>query len=35
MQRLPEGMVCHPGGHLDDPGFNNVHVEITWPHERN
>jgi hypothetical protein len=30
MRGLPEGMTCHHGGDLDDPDFNNVHVEITW-----
>jgi hypothetical protein len=35
MRSLPEGMVCHHAGDLDDPDFNNVHVEITWQHERN
>jgi hypothetical protein len=28
---LPSGMVCTHGGDLDDPDFNNVHVEIHWP----
>lgn len=28
---LPEGMTCHHAGGLDDPDFNNVHVEIRWP----
>jgi hypothetical protein len=28
---LPEGMRCRHRGHLDDPDFNNVHVEIEWP----
>lgn len=32
---LPEGMVCHHRGDMDDPDFNNVHVEITWARERN
>jgi hypothetical protein len=27
----PEGLVCRHGGDLDDPDFNNVHVEIVWP----
>jgi hypothetical protein len=35
MQSLPEGMVCHHAGDLDDPDFNNVHVEISWEQERN
>jgi len=29
---LPPGMICHRRGSLDDPDFNNMHVEITWPH---
>lgn len=28
---LPPGGVAHNGGDLDDPDFNNVHVEIVWP----
>jgi hypothetical protein len=31
MKTLPGGMVCHHAGDLDDPDFNNVHVEITAP----
>jgi hypothetical protein len=31
MNSLPDGMTCHHRGDLDDPDFNNVHVEITWP----
>jgi hypothetical protein len=31
MKSLPEGMTCHHKGDLDDPDFNNVHVEITRP----
>ena len=31
MNSLPEGMTCHHTGDLDDPEFNNVHVEIAWP----
>ena len=30
MKTLPTGMTCHHRGSLDDPDFNNVHVEITW-----
>ncbi len=30
MRSLPGGMTCHHRGDLDDPDFNNVHVEITW-----
>jgi hypothetical protein len=28
---LPAGLTCHHEGRLDDPDFNNVHVEIRWP----
>jgi hypothetical protein len=28
---LPPGMTCHHAGELEDPDFNNVHVEITPP----
>jgi len=31
MKTLPAGMGCHHRGSLDDPDFNNVHVEIAWP----
>ncbi|HYG75956.1 MAG TPA: hypothetical protein VEK08_13210 [Planctomycetota bacterium] len=31
MRGLPDGMVCRHAGDLDDPEFNNVHVEILWP----
>ena len=30
MRSLPPGMTCRHGGDLDDPDFNNVHVEIVW-----
>lgn len=30
MHSLPEGMTCHHGGDLDDPDFNNIHVEIKY-----
>ncbi len=33
MKTLPGGMTCHHTGDLDDPDFNNVHVEITPPGE--
>jgi hypothetical protein len=33
MKSLPTGMMCHHAGNLDDPDFNNVHVEITPPTE--
>ena len=35
MKSLPKGLICHHVGDLDDPDFNNVHVEISWSHERN
>jgi len=28
MASLPPGLTCHHGGHLDDPDFNNTHIEI-------
>lgn len=28
---LPPGLICHHRGSLEDPDFNNVHVEILWP----
>jgi hypothetical protein len=28
MQGLPDGLFCHHAGDLEDPDFNNVHVEI-------
>jgi hypothetical protein len=31
MKSLPSGTTCHHQGDLDDPEFNNVHVEITLP----
>ena len=31
MHSLPSGMRCTHRGHVDDPDFNNVHVEIMWP----
>lgn len=31
MAGLPDGLVCRHRGTLDDPDFNNVHVEIAWP----
>jgi hypothetical protein len=30
---LPDGLTCHHSGDLDDPDFNNVHIEIVWPPE--
>lgn len=31
MATLPPRLMCHHGGTLEDPDFNNVHVEIRWP----
>lgn len=31
MDSLPAGMICRHGGSLEDPEFNNVHVEISPP----
>jgi hypothetical protein len=31
MKTLPAGMICSHRGDLQDPDFNNVHVEITPP----
>jgi len=31
MASLPAGLVCRHAGTTEDPDFNNVHVEITWP----
>ena len=28
---LPTGMTCHHEGTVDDPLFNNTHLEIRWP----
>lgn len=34
MRSLPEGWTCRHGGNLDDPDFNNRHVEIGPPAAR-
>jgi hypothetical protein len=31
MNSLPSGLVCHHKGSLDDPDFNNLHVDIQFP----
>lgn len=31
MQGLPQGMFCNHTGNMDDPEFNNTHIEISWP----
>lgn len=28
---LPDGLRATRGGSLDDPGFNNTHLELAWP----
>ena len=28
---LPPGLICRHKGNLDDPDFNNVHIEISFP----
>ena len=33
MASLPPGLVCHHAGRIEDPDFNNVHVEIGWPED--
>ncbi len=33
MASLPPGLVCHHTGRIEDPDFNNVHVEMRWPVE--
>ena len=30
-QLLPASLTGHPAGNLDDPDFNNTHIEIEWP----
>jgi hypothetical protein len=31
IEGLPGGMTCHHCGSVDDPYFNNSHLEIRWP----
>jgi len=31
---LPAGMRCYHRGDMEDPDFNNVHIEIEWPREQ-
>jgi hypothetical protein len=31
MAGLPTDLFVHHGGHLEDPDFNNVHLEIRFP----
>jgi hypothetical protein len=28
---VPDGMSVHHAGSLDDPDFDNVHLELRWP----
>ena len=34
MASLPSGLICRHKGKVEDPDFNNVHVEIQFPVER-
>jgi len=31
IEGLPAGMTCHHCGSVDDPEFNNAHLDIRWP----
>lgn len=31
VEGLPDGLKITRGGSLDDPGFNNTHLELVWP----
>ncbi|MDJ0910261.1 MAG: hypothetical protein QNI99_13770 [Woeseiaceae bacterium] len=31
LEGLPSGMTCHHRGDVDDPDFNNRHIEVEWP----
>jgi len=31
VEGMPQALVAQPGGRLDDPEFNNRHVEFRWP----
>jgi hypothetical protein len=33
MGTIPPGLRCYQRGQVDDPDFNNIHVEIVWPTE--
>jgi hypothetical protein len=33
MRSLPDGMRCRHAGSHDDPDFNNVHIDISYPHQ--
>lgn len=30
MEALPSGGIAHHGGDVEDPDFNNVHIEVVW-----
>lgn len=32
VEGMSQALVAQPGGSLDDPGFNNRHVEFRWPY---
>lgn len=32
LEGLPQGLGVTRAGALDDPAFNNRHIEVTWPH---
>jgi len=34
MKGFPSEMYCKHKGHLDDPDFNNVHIEIIWSNSK-
>jgi hypothetical protein len=31
MPGLPAGLTCRHAGGVDDPDFNNAHLDIRWP----
>jgi hypothetical protein len=31
MNSLPARLICRHGGSVENPDFNNVHMEIRWP----
>ncbi|HJP98594.1 MAG TPA: hypothetical protein VJ862_08545 [Rhodanobacteraceae bacterium] len=33
IEGLPNGLTVARGGSLDDPGFNNTHIELVWPND--
>ncbi|MCE9584001.1 MAG: hypothetical protein K8T20_16070 [Planctomycetes bacterium] len=34
MRDLPAGMTCNLAGSLEDPDYNNVHIDLRWPPSR-